>query len=158
MSLGSWLCLKNLGSLFDKGTFIWQWGTFIWDGGSFIWHGGTFIWQEGTFILRVVTILYQIIKVTKFWSCVRTLTLETELQKKGKLDSAGKENTWHFFTRSIFLSFSFSQFHAKALQREIYRVRCNFREKKSQNCQKLSSHRSYGSCNSTANINISYLK
>ena len=75
MSLGSRLCLKNSGNLFAQGTFIWQWGTFIWDGGSFIEQGGTFIWQEGTFILRRVPILLQIIRGTKFWSCVRTLSL-----------------------------------------------------------------------------------
>ena len=74
MSLGLWFCLENLGNLFVKETFIWQWGTFIWDEGSFIWQGGTFIWQEGTFILRRVTILLQIIRGTKFWSCVRTLS------------------------------------------------------------------------------------
>ena len=73
MSLGSRFCLKNLGNLFDQGTFIWKPGTFIWDEGSFIWQGGTFIWQEGTFILRRVTISLQIIWGTKFWSCVRTL-------------------------------------------------------------------------------------
>ena len=76
MPLGSWFCLKNLGHLFDKGTFIWQWGTFIWDGGSFIWQGGTFIWQIGAFILSRVTILLQIIRGTEFWSCVRTVNPE----------------------------------------------------------------------------------
>ena len=36
-------------------------------------RGGTFIWQEGTFNLKRVTNLWQIIRMTRFWSCVRTL-------------------------------------------------------------------------------------
>ena len=46
MSQGSWFWLKNLGNLFDKGTFIWQWRTFI---------------------LRKIIIMLQIIRRTKFW-------------------------------------------------------------------------------------------
>ena len=83
---GVMILSQKLGNFIWQGDIFWQRGTFIWDVRSFIWKGGTFIWQEGTFILTRVTILLQIIRRTKFWSCVRTL--------KGEM-SRGKCNAFY---------------------------------------------------------------
>ena len=97
--LRSWFCLKNLGNLFDKGTFIW-------DGGSFIWQGRTYIWQERTFILRRVTILLQIIMGAEFWSFLRALNVFSNQYFWVANSLVELRKGCHFFYLDFFLKFN----------------------------------------------------
>ena len=60
MSLGSWLCLKNLGIFFDKGKFIWEGDFFYREGHLFEMEGhlldkeGHLFWEGSQFWYKLL--------------------------------------------------------------------------------------------------------